>query len=115
MIVDEQFHQGSQSYKVQQIHHLDGHVLRVRVQRDFYQTQSHAVVEVLTASLDWTPLTFTSPNIWHAQTPTDASNAKPLRPIAGELTYRAQCILAPVTAPAPRSAPARASGRRSPA
>jgi len=118
MLIDQQFHRGRQAYTVHQIHHLDGHVLRVQVERDHYEIQSHATVDVLTPQLTWTPLTFTSADTWHARTPIDSTTAAPLLPIASNLAERAQRILAPMAdatteppAPSPRPATPR---RRSP-
>lgn len=112
MIIDEQFHRGKQSYRVHQIRHLDGHILRIRVERDHYAFQSHAVVEVLTSRLDWTPLTFTTPATWHGRTPIDATSAAGLLPIADDLAERARRILTPVPASAAATARRRSPARR---
>jgi hypothetical protein len=45
VIIDETFHQSRQGcYQLTRVHHVDGHVLRIRVSRDSYDFQSSAVV-----------------------------------------------------------------------
>jgi hypothetical protein len=54
MIIDETFYEERQGcYELTRVHHVDGNTVRVRVYRDFYGFQRHAVAEVLTpAHLD---------------------------------------------------------------
>lgn len=98
MLIDESFDLGRQSYTLTRIHHLDGHVLRVEVKRDFYGFQSYATVAVLTPQQTWTVLASTPPDGWHDRTPTKATHAGCLSPIADGLVARGQRILA-ITSP----------------
>ncbi|HEX8629367.1 MAG TPA: hypothetical protein VF755_14470 [Catenuloplanes sp.] len=58
MIIDETFYQEHRlgNYDLTRVHHIDGHVLRVRIRRDSYGFQSYALVEVLTPARTWTVL-----------------------------------------------------------
>ncbi|MEU2661441.1 hypothetical protein [Micromonospora sp. NPDC007220] len=99
MIVDEVFHQGGHgTYELTRVHHTDGYVLRVRVCRDSYATQSTAVAEVLTPLSTWTAIASSPGGGWHRTTPTASPDAAPLVPVADEVLQRARRIL-PVPPP----------------
>jgi hypothetical protein len=102
VIIDETFHQEYQlgNYDLTRVHHTDGHVLRVRIHRDFYGFQSYALVEVFTPGLTWTVLAKTPWTDWHEASPMQATDATPLTPIADRLIERARRILTAAT-PAP--------------
>jgi hypothetical protein len=96
VIIDETFHQSRQGcYQLTRVHHVDGHVLRIRVSRDSYDFQSSAVVEVLTPQRTWTVLATTPSTEWHESTPLYAADPAPLEPIADRLVDRARRILTP--------------------
>ncbi|MEU1238344.1 MULTISPECIES: hypothetical protein [Micromonospora] len=99
MIVDEVFHQGGPgSYELTRVHHSDGYVLRVRVCRDSYATQSTAVAEVLTPLFTWTIIASSPGSGWHRTTPATPPDATPLITVADEVLQRARRIL-PVPPP----------------
>ncbi len=97
MIVDESFGTTGQAYHLTRVHHVGEHTLRVRIHRDAYQHQSHAVVEVLTPSLTWTPLAAEPPSAWHDASPDPYARPRPgpaaLYPLAERLLHRATAIL----------------------
>ena len=105
MIIDETFCQTRQGcYELTQVHHIDGLTLRVRVQRDAYAFQSHAVAEVLTPERAWTAIAHTPHTAWHPDTPLATTTAAPLLPVAEALLTRARRILTPA-ANAPQVGP----------
>lgn len=93
MIVDDSFGAYDQGYRLARTYRLGGHTVRVRIRRDFYEMQSHAVVEVLTPALTWTPLADEPAATWHAGTPSAATSATPLAALAARLRARAAAIL----------------------
>ncbi len=94
MLVDETFDpSGSGCYELTRVHHADGHILRVRVRRDAYAQQSHAVAEVLTDAKTWTVLATSPQAAWYPGTPYTSRTAQPLVPIADGLLTRARAIL----------------------
>ena len=96
MIADETFHSSRQGcYELTRVYHVDGHVLRVRVHRDSYGFQSHAVAEVLTPHRTWTVVATAPWTEWHKATPLYTADATPLTPIADRLIERARRILTP--------------------
>lgn len=104
MIIDETFCQTRQGcYELTQIHQIDGLTLRVRVHRDAYAFQSHAVAEVLAPERTWTVIAHTPHTAWHRDTPLVTATAAPLLPVAEQLLTRARRILAP-SASAPQVA-----------
>lgn len=102
MIVDESFDpkHGRGCYSLTQAHHLDGRTLRVRVHRDTYQAQSHAVVEVLTPQMTWTELAEGVSADWWPRTGATPDRAA-LAIVAGHLVERARAILASPSGPLP--------------
>jgi hypothetical protein len=84
----------AQTYTLTRIYHLDGHVLRVKVIRDFYEFQSHATVAVLGGERTWTVLASAPPCDWHERTTSQATDARQLVPIADQLARRGLRILA---------------------
>lgn len=75
-----------------------GHVVRVRIVRDYYAHQSLAVAEALADNLTWTRLAEDAPGNWWTTTPTPSVGthaAAALGPIAQRLIHRAADILAP--------------------
>jgi hypothetical protein len=97
MIVDESFHRRRQTDTLTRTYHLDGHVLRVEVIRDFYKFQSHATVSVLTPQRTWTMLASAPPSDWHDRTTSQPTDARQLAPVAEQLARRGQRILATTT------------------
>lgn len=107
MLLDETAFTEASCYRLTQTHDLDGHVVRVRVHRDFYLHQSWAVADVLTPALTWTELATAPAQDWHPDTHTPritahaAAARDTLQPIASDLTGHAQRLLRTVPAPAP--------------
>jgi hypothetical protein len=90
MIVDETFYERRQGcYELTRVHHVDGNTVRIRVYRDFYGFQSHAVAEVLTPDRTWTTLATPPWTQWHESTPLVAADATSLTPVADSLLERA--------------------------
>ena len=117
MIIDETFCQTRQGcYELTQVHHVDGMTVRVRVHRDAYAFQSHAVVEVLTPDRAWTALAHTPHPEWYPATPLSSRTAAPLRPVAAQLLTRARRILtlSAKTPPVPLPTIRRNTSRRRP-
>lgn len=56
-------------YSLVRYYRRDGDTFRVRVYRDSYEDQSHAVAEVLTSSRTWTSIVDNPPSNWHGKTP----------------------------------------------
>jgi len=97
VIVDESFGTTRQGYHLTRVHHVGTFTLRVDIRRDCYAGQSHAVVEVLTPALTWTPLPAEPPSNWHEASPSPYSpptpDARALYPLADRLLRRATTIL----------------------
>jgi hypothetical protein len=82
--------------RITRIYHCGQHTVRVRIARDFYQTQSHALAEVLTQELTWTMLCEQPPQQFFDQTPLHGPNAATetfLLTLADDLARRAARIL----------------------
>jgi hypothetical protein len=96
VIIDEMFSQSRQGcYRLTRVHHVDGHTIQIRVYRDFYGSQSHAVAEVLTTDRTWTTVADTPWTQWHGSTPQFAADPTILIPVADSLLKRARRILTP--------------------
>lgn len=105
-IVDNDFALYSQGYQLARVCRLDsGHTVRLRVKRDSYKQQSHAVAEVLNGDLKWTDLVSESAESWWPGSPHLTSVFKPdehknrkgealLGEIADRLLARATAVLA---------------------
>ncbi|MEU5554270.1 hypothetical protein ABZ738_31315 [Micromonospora sp. NPDC047793] len=91
--VDRVFGERRQGYDLTEIRRVDGKVLRVRIYRDFYPHQSHALVEVLTPAMTWTELTTEPASAWHSATPSRSTSPAPLDHLAERLFQRADAIL----------------------
>lgn len=82
---------------VTRIYHVGQHTVRVRIARDFYLAQSHALAEVLTPALTWTVLCEQPPQDFFDQTalhgPKAANTKALLLELADELANRAARIL----------------------
>lgn len=82
---------------ITRIYHVGQHTVRVRIARDFYPTQSHALAEVLTPQLTWTVLCEQPPQHFFDQTalngPKAATTEELLLNLADELANRAARIL----------------------
>lgn len=77
-IVDNDFAIYRQGYELARICKLDsGHTIRARVRRDTYREQSHAVAEVLTPAMTWTPLVTKSADAWQPDSPYLTSTTPP--------------------------------------
>jgi hypothetical protein len=101
VLVDETFHTSRYGcYELTRAYHVDGHVLRVRVYRDFYARQSYAVAEILTPQHTWTVVATAPGTQWHHTTPSITPDASPLTPVADDLLRRASRILTPPPSPA---------------
>ena len=83
--------------RITRVYHCGEHTVRVRVARDFYLIQSHAVAEVLTPALTWTPLCEQPPERFFDRAPahglTAATTEAFLVALADELARRAARIL----------------------
>ncbi|MGC9668474.1 hypothetical protein ACNTMW_18200 [Planosporangium sp. 12N6] len=106
--VDETFHPKRYGcYELTRVYHVDGHVLRVWIYRDFYDFQSHAVAEVLTPQHTWAVVATAPWTQWHHTTPSATADAAPLTSVADDLLRRARRILnPPPSTPSPAAAPA---------
>lgn len=99
MRVDTSFALGRQDYRLTEIHHLDGHIIRIDILRDTYQQQSFAHVEVLSQAKTWTLLVTEPASTWHDQAPSphEAKAAGQghayCQRLAGQLLDRARQIL----------------------
>jgi hypothetical protein len=97
VIVEEAFDIADQTYHLTRVHHIGDVTLRVRVHRDAYERQSHAVVEVLTPALTWTPLAAEPTGGWYDASPSSYARPRPgasaLYPVADRLLQRARTIL----------------------
>ncbi|MBX7269570.1 hypothetical protein KIF24_28550 [Micromonospora sp. Llam7] len=91
--VDRVFGERPQGYNLTEIRRVDGKLLRVRIYRDFYPHQSHALVEVLTPAMTWTELTTEPASAWHSATPSRSTSPAPLDNLAERLFQRAEAIL----------------------
>lgn len=82
---------------IARVYHCGQYTVRVRIARDFYLIQSHALAEVLTPQLTWTVLCQQPPQQFFDQTPlhgpTAADTEAHLLKIADELAQRAARIL----------------------
>ncbi|WJK33138.1 hypothetical protein [Solwaraspora sp. WMMA2065] len=93
-VVDRTFGEHGQGYEVTEIRRTGGGLLlRVRIHRDAYPQQSHALVEVFTPAMTWTRLTHEPVSAWHDTTPSSSSSAMPLTDLAERLFRRAAAIL----------------------
>ncbi len=83
--------------RITRIYRCGQHTVRVRIARDFYQIQSHALAEVLTQELTWTPLCEQPPEQFFDQSPLHGPNAAAteafLLTLADDLARRAARIL----------------------
>ncbi|MFI9643533.1 hypothetical protein ACIG87_26360 [Micromonospora sp. NPDC051925] len=95
-VVDRSFGERGGGYDLTEIRRTgSGHRLRVRIHRDPYPRQSHALVEVLTPAMTWTVLADESPSAWHSATPYRSTSPTPLENLAERLFQRAVAILDP--------------------
>ncbi len=82
---------------ITRIYHCGEHTVRVRIARDFYQIQSHALAEVLTPALTWTVLCEQPAQQFFDRTPLHGANAAGteafLLQLADDLARRAARIL----------------------
>jgi hypothetical protein len=95
MLLDSSFDRGGEgTYSLTQTHRTPaGYTVRVRVRRDYYSHQSHAVAEVLNAELAWTELASAPAGQWHPTTPPRAAGESDLQEVVDGLLVRAQLIL----------------------
>lgn len=99
MRVDTSFASGRQDYRLTEIHHLGGHIVRIDIRRDVYQQQSWAQAEVLSQAKTWTLLAIEPASTWHDQAPsphqTGAADQghRYCQRLAGQLLDRARQIL----------------------
>lgn len=93
-------------YRYSRIVDTAGHVVRVRIERDFYDSYSFAQVEVINGVKCWTHLLDEPVRDWWDTTPSprkDINVAAVLAPVAERLLRRAATILGPpTTAVSPR-------------
>lgn len=87
--------------RITRVYHVGQHTVRVRIARDFYLAQSHALAEVLTPALTWTVLCEQPPERFFDQTavhgPKAGDTEAILLELAGDLARRAARILHPPT------------------
>ena len=93
MPVDDSFAPERDGYTLTRIHHLHGHVIRIRIRRNCQSAESWAVADVLTPGLTWTQLAASPPATWHHKTPAESVTPAALNPIATALLTRALTIL----------------------
>lgn len=99
MRVDTSFALGRQDYRLTEIHHLGGHIIRIDILRDTYQQQSFAHVEVLSTAKTWTLLATEPASAWHDQAPSPCAASATdqgrrfCQRLAGQLLDRARQIL----------------------
>jgi hypothetical protein len=74
---------------VTRTYHYGQEIIRARVARNFYPSQSHAVVEVMNEHQEWTNLTGSDPRLWHAS----RVSVSQLQSLANELAFRAASII----------------------
>ncbi|WP_233513952.1 hypothetical protein [Micromonospora craterilacus] len=98
-VVDRSFDiSNSSHYTLTRVHHIDGHVIRVRVRRDYRTYQSSAVAEVLTPALTWTVLARDPMTACHPGTRwSTVKTENVLAAVADKLVARARTILAGLT------------------
>ncbi len=76
------------------------HTVRVRVRRDHYAHQSHAIAEVLTPALTWTVLAHQPTSLWWRDTPNvTRPSASALQPVADAALGRALAVLGHAPSP----------------
>ena len=93
IIIDGSFAVTRQGYELTRFYLADERILRVRVYRDAYQSQSWATAQVLTPVLTWTDLTDAPASRWHPATPLTAADEAPLAPVADILADNATALL----------------------
>lgn len=89
---------GTNGYAATYVYKIGADTLRVRIRRDPYIRQSHAVVELLNALRTWTDLASAPADEWHAAVPARIGNHRHavthcMDEIALELVDRAALIL----------------------
>ena len=90
-ILDERLDESAtQHTSLTRIVRVQGQKIRVRIRRDHYQQQSHAVAEVLSTELTWTHLLSEPTNGWWQST----RDARGFSNLADELVERAVRVLA---------------------
>src|SRR5260370_23579210 len=67
-ISDESAGQSGQGYSLTRVYTIGGDVVRCRIERDYYASQSFAVAEVLAADRTWTVLVTHPASAWHGST-----------------------------------------------
>ncbi|WKU03432.1 hypothetical protein [Micromonospora sp. HUAS LYJ1] len=93
-VVDRSFGERGGGYDLTEIRRTGGgHRLRVRIHRDPYPRQSHALVEVLTPAMTWTVLADEPISAWYPATPYHSTTPTPLEKLAERLFRRAAAIL----------------------
>ncbi|WP_194820930.1 hypothetical protein [Micromonospora sp. S-DT3-3-22] len=93
-VVDRSFGERGAGYDLTEVRRTaGGHRLRVRIHRDPYPQQSHALVEVLTPAMTWTPLADEPTSTWHPATPSRSTTPTPLENLTERLFQRAVAIL----------------------
>lgn len=96
MLVDSCFDTYHNGYALTQVHHRNGRVFRVRARRDQLESNSFALVEVLTPLWTWTELASEPPSRWHADTPgAQTADFETLAGTVETLLERAAAILDP--------------------
>lgn len=87
--------------RITRVYRCGRHTVRVRIARDFYLAQSHALAEVLTPALTWSVLCEQPPQHFFDQTPIHGPRAADtealLLELAEDLARRAARILHPPT------------------
>jgi hypothetical protein len=97
MLIDTTFRTGYQDYQLTEIHHIDGHIVRIDIRRDGYPEQSFARVQILAITKQWTTLATAPVGEWHEHTPGPSrlGGVPPIvRRLATRLRERAERILA---------------------
>jgi hypothetical protein len=93
-IIDESCEQTRQRYSLTRVYGIGQERVRVRIQRDFYRFQSHAVAEVLTADRTWNSLVTQPTHIWWESTPVSTGDVvQTLSELSDDLASRAALIL----------------------
>ncbi len=94
-LIDSCFDHNTDGYRLTLAYRsADNHTIRVRVKRNAYVHQSHAIAEVLTPAMTWTTLADQPPSLWWPDTPyRTKATVDALRPVAEAVLQRALAIL----------------------
>lgn len=94
MMVDESIDRYDEGcYTLTRIHHVDGHIIRVRIRDDNLPYQALAVAEVLSTSRTWTVLLDEPRTSWYPAPRDFVGDTTALVAVADRLITRARTVL----------------------